>query len=215
MKFNLTITDMTEEEFANVFRAVHTPTGDQSVTETVEVSNSDTPETDTDGLHWDARIHSSNHKINSDGRWQRRRGVSDAEYEKVKAELLGVVLAPVTLAVDNSFTPQVVAPAPVAPVVPEPVIYAPTPAPAAPVAPEPTPAPAAPEPVINADTLYQTMFQKLQVGLANQTLKPNDIQNILNGINITFGASYTTIAAIKGNVDALQYAINELVTRGL
>ena len=59
------------------------------------------------------------------------------------------------------------------------------------------------------------MFQKLQVGLANQMLKPNDIQNILNGINVAFNASYTTIAAIKGNVDALQFAINELVTRGL
>lgn len=204
MKFNLTITDMTEEEFSKVYHAVHLPTDDNVM------SNSDTPvepsdETinfDTDGLQWDARIHSSNHKINSDGRWQRRRGVSDEEYNRIKNELLGVV-APVTLAVDNSFTPQVVAP-----VAPEPVIYTPTPV--------PTPvAPVAPEPVINADTLYQTMFQKLQVGLANQMLKPNDIQNILNGINVAFNASYTTIAAIKGNVDALQFAINELVTRGL
>lgn len=226
MKFNLTITDMNEEEFANLFTNINCKPVIEPVLQKV-VSNSDTPvepsdETinfDADGLQWDARIHSSNHKMNSDGRWQRRRGVSDVEYNKIKNELLGIVtpepvapvapivtpvvapaptpvVAPTQLAVENQFTPQVVAPSA--------EFMAAIAQPVAPVAPE-----------INADTLYQTMFEKIKVGLANQTLKPNDIQNILTALNATLGASYPTIAAAKDNIDALQFAINELTVRGL
>lgn len=43
---------------------------------------------DIDGLPWDERIHSSNRKKTIDGRWRRKRGVSDSDYEAVKAELL-------------------------------------------------------------------------------------------------------------------------------
>lgn len=229
MKFNLTITDMSEEEFTNLFTNINCKPVIEPVLQTI-VSNSDTPVTepsdetinfDVDGLQWDARIHSSNHKINSDGRWQRRRGVSDVEFNKVKNELLGVqepvapvvapeptpVVAPTQLAVENQFTPQVVAPgAEFMAAIAQPV------APVAPVAPALTPVVT---PEINADTLYQTMFEKIKVGLANQILKPNDIQNILTALNATLGASYPTIAAAKDNVDALQFAINELTVRGL
>lgn len=222
MKFNLTITDMSEEEFANLFTNINCkPTIDVVSTEQPEeVEPSDeTINFDADGLQWDARIHSSNHKMNSDGRWQRRRGVSDIEYNKIKNELLGIVtsepiarvvvptqpvtpvVAPTQVAVENQFTPQVVAPSAEF-----------TAAIAQPVAPTPTPVVT---PEINADTLYQTMFEKIKVGLANQTLKPNDIQNILTALNATLGASYPTIAAAKDNVDALQFAINELTVRGL
>lgn len=211
MKFNLTITDMSEEEFANLFTNINCKPTITEKPEEVEPSE-ETINFDADGLQWDARIHSSNHKINSDGRWQRRRGVSDVEFNKVKNELLGItpvvapepvtpVVAPTQLAVENQFAPQVVAPsAEFMAAIAQPVAPAPTPV----VTPE-----------INADTLYQTMFEKIKVGLANQTLKPNDIQNILTALNATLGASYPTIAAAKGNVDALQFAINELTVRGL
>ena len=224
MKFNLTITDMNEEEFTSVYHAIHTPKGDN---DTVVTEPSDeTINFDVDGLQWDARIHSSNHKINSDGRWQRRRGVSDVEFNNIKNELLGVTPEPVAPVVA-----PVVAPTPVEPHV-IPMTVAPVVAPA-PIAPEPQVVPMTVQPVvapsaefmaaiaqpvtpeINADTLYQTMFEKIKVGLANQTLKPNDIQNILTALNATLGASYPTIAAAKGNVDALQFAINELTVRGL
>jgi len=46
------------------------------------------PEVDSQGLPWDARIHSSNHKLTSAGVWQRRRGVSDTEFDKVMDELV-------------------------------------------------------------------------------------------------------------------------------
>lgn len=205
MKFNLTITDMNEEEFAKVFKAVHVPTGNNVVSEPVEVTEAsdETINFDIDNLPWDARIHSSNHKINSDGRWQRRRGVSDDEFNKVKNELLGV--------------PNIIAPAPVeAPVVAPAPVEAPVIAPA-PIAPTtPTPAPAAPVvPEINADLLYQTMFKKLQAGLGNSTLKGNDIKNLLDSTNAQFGLQCQNMTQFKDNIPAIQYIINDLTVRGL
>lgn len=50
----------------------------------------DTPaETDKDGLPWDERIHSSNHKMTAAGVWQLKRGVDKDLVEQVRAELLG------------------------------------------------------------------------------------------------------------------------------
>lgn len=219
MKFNLTITDMNEEEFAKVFKAVHVPTGNNVVSEPVEVTEAsdETINFDIDNLPWDARIHSSNHKINSDGRWQRRRGVSDDDFNKVKNELLGVpniiapapveapVVAPVQLAVDNQFAPQVIAPEPTPVVAPAPIApTTQTPAPVAPVVPE-----------INADLLYQTMFKKLQAGLGNSTLKGNDIKNLLDSTNAQFGLQCQNMTQFKDNIPAIQYIINDLTVRGL
>ena len=222
MKFNLNITDMSVEEFAKLFANINIP----CKTEVAVVSNSDivpseeTVNYDVDGLQWDARIHSSNHKINSDGRWQRRRGVSDEEFNRVKNELLGVqdpvaevapVVAPNTVAVttgivtpvapDSVVIAPVVAPASIAP-----TAYAP--APVAPVAPEPTP-------VIDSAVLYQTMFEKIKVGMSNQKVGPNDIKTLVEAINAQFGLQYTTLAQVKDNIPALQFVINDLVARGL
>lgn len=62
---------------------------------------------DTDGLPWDARIHSGSRKKNADGRWTAKRGVNNAEYVKaIQAELRQVMTAGPTAA-------PVVAPPPV------------------------------------------------------------------------------------------------------
>lgn len=225
MKFNLNITDMNEEEFAKLFANINIP----CKTEVAVVSNSDivpseeTVNYDVDGLQWDARIHSSNHKINSDGRWQRRRGVSDEEFNRVKNELLGVQ-EPVTPAEPEIVPPVTVAQtpmgeysavAPVAPVVapaPIPAPVAPTayaPAPVAPVvAPEPTP-------VIDSAVLYRTMFDKIREGMNNQKVGPNDIKTLVEAVNTQFGLQYTTLAQVKDNIPALQFVINDLTARGL
>lgn len=242
MKFNLNITDMNEEEFAKLFANINIPckTEVAVVPDEPVVSNSDivpseeTVNYDVDGLQWDARIHSSNHKINSDGRWQRRRGVSDEEFNRVKNELSGVQEPVVEVAPVEAPAP-VVAPAPVAPmsaelatvnygfyltseelakespcnpvVIPAPI--APTPvAPVAPVAPEPTP-------VIDSAVLYQTMFEKIKVGMNNQKVGPNDIKKLVEAINAQFGLQYTTLAQVKDNIPALQFVINDLTARGL
>jgi hypothetical protein len=46
-------------------------------------------ELDADGRPWDARIDSSNRKKAKSGRWMRRKGLADADYVKIKRELLG------------------------------------------------------------------------------------------------------------------------------
>ena len=221
MKFNLNITDMNEEEFAKLFASINVPAANISVVpetdttrETWNMPKTDTSEVDNDGLHWDARIHSSNHQMTAKGVWQRRRGISDEEFNKVKNELLGIQ-EPVTPAEPEIVPPVTVAQTPMgeystlAPV----VAPAPIPAPVAPVAPEPVQAPAAP--VIDSAVLYQTMFEKIKVGLNNGKFKANDVQNLVTAINAQFGTQYQSLYLIKDNIDALQFVINDLTTRGL
>ncbi len=72
--------------------------------------------TDTAGTPWDSRIHTASQGTKVNGEWKRKPGISNEEYDRVKAEIAD--------------TPQpAAAPAPVAVVVP-PVDPAPAPAPA-------------------------------------------------------------------------------------
>lgn len=232
MKFNLNITDMTAEEFATVFANINVPCKTEVAVEPEETvgSCSDTRETwnmpktdiadpitaDADGLPWDARIHSSNHKINSDGRWQRRRGVSDVEFNKVKNELLGVqepvvapapVISPELAAVNHTLysTPEELAKVPP---------YAPTPVPApvqAPVEPEPVQAPA---PVIDSNVLFQTIVEKVKNGFAQQKIAPNDLHELVARTNTQFGTACHDVTGFKDNIPALQFIIDDLTVRG-
>ena len=180
---------------------------------------------DKEGLPWDERIHSSNHQMTAKGVWQRRRGITDEEYNRVKTELL----APITLS-------PIEEPAPVAPVTSiESVIpYAPV-APQAPVtsvAPAydfvnnatasvesivPQAAPVAPVVPVAEDpeALYNRMFEQLRNGLQAKVLDANFMQNVIAGVNATFGTSYQGAAELRGNAQALSYVINELVKKGL
>jgi hypothetical protein len=45
--------------------------------------------TDADGLPHDLRIHSAKPTFTKDGKWRRKRGVTDETFEQVRAELLG------------------------------------------------------------------------------------------------------------------------------
>lgn len=47
------------------------------------------PETDSTGLVWDERIHSSSKALNADGTWRTKRGVDKALVAQVEAELRG------------------------------------------------------------------------------------------------------------------------------
>ena len=234
MKFNLTITEMNEEEFAQVAKAFN-------IAPCTEVSKNDIvltnepvvpvegdfeepapyePAYDKNGLPWDARIHSSNHKLTDKGVWQRRRGVTDIEFERIRNELLGVkapVVAPAPVVSEPTapiapvaqVQPQVMVPTPL--VTPE--IYAPQVAqPVAPVA-QPTPVaqPVAPD----ANVLFQTMFEKVKQGMASGTFKANDVQALVAAVNIQFGTQYQTLASVKDNAEVLQFIINELNSKGL
>ena len=231
MKFNLTITEMNEEEFANLFANINCKPVIQPtvvVTKEPEISKNDIvltdepvegdfeepavhePAYDKNGLPWDARIHSSNHKLTDKGVWQRRRGVSDIEFENVKNELLGVQapVAPTPLV-----QPQVMAPTPLV----TPDIYAPVAQvaqPMAPVAPVAQPTPVAPT-TPDANVLFQTMFEKVKQGMASGTFKANDVQALVAAVNIQFGTQYQTLASVKDNAEVLQFIINDLNSKGL
>lgn len=115
---------------------------DNGPTAATPASLSSGVELDADGLPWDARIHSGpadKRPKNGDGRWRRGRGVDDATFNAVVAELRQVMGAPVPAV---PVPPAAAAPTPPAPPVPAspPVPTAAAPIPAPP-APEPTPAP--------------------------------------------------------------------------
>lgn len=217
MKFNLTITDMNEEEFAQVAKAFNFNSCEQvSKIDTTDIILTNEPVEgdfeepavyepayDKNGLPWDARIHSSNHKLTDKGVWQRRRGITDMEFERVKNELLGLAPEPT---------------APIAPVASEPTapVVAPAPLAVAPVAPVTT-QPVIDEPIAQPDAavLFQTMFEKIKQGMASGAFKANDVQALVATVNIQFGTNYQTLASVKDNVDVLQFIINDLTTRGL
>ena len=78
-------------------------------------------ELDADGLPWDERIHSGNHEKTNKGVWRRRRGVQDAYFDQIVAELKGT---PTPMPVAE---PEVAVDEPT-PVEPEPVTEPATPA---------------------------------------------------------------------------------------
>lgn len=185
----------------------------------VEEPSGDTMDFDKEGLPWDERIHSSNHKLTAQGVWTRRRGITDEVYNAVKGELLGKweaaepVQAPVV-------APAPVAPAPVqAPATPAPVqAFVPVQQPQAPVA-APAPAPVAPAPVqapaTPAPSTFETFSNKLQYALANKLIEANYMQGVLNTVNATFGTDYKGMFEMRDNENAMIFVINELAKKGI
>lgn len=224
----ITLEELTVDELLKIAKVLtDEPTVSVEQTEPVESVNN-VLTLDKEGLPWDERIHSSNHQMTAKGVWQRRRGITDEEYNRVKVELL----APIALS-------PVEKPAPVAPVTSvESVIpyasVAPQ-APAEPIVPQASAAPVAPaydfvnnatapvEPVIpqaapvaeDPEALYNRMFEQLRNGLQMKVLDANFMQNVIAGVNATFGTFYQGAAELRGNAQALSYVINELVKKGL
>ena len=218
----ITLKGLTADELLKIAKVL-TDESTVSVEQTKSVKSvNDVLTVDKEGLPWDERIHSSNHQMTAKGVWQRRRGITDEEYNRVKTELL----APITLS-------PIEEPAPVAPVTSiESVIpYAPV----APQAPVTSVAPAydfvnnavasvesiVPQaaPVVpvaeDPEALYNRMFEQLRNGLQAKVLDANFMQNVIAGVNATFGTSYQGAAELRGNAQALSYVINELVKKGL
>lgn len=57
-------------------------------------ANAGTVELDKDALPWDARIHASTKTKNADGRWKKKRGISDEEIASVTDELRALMAVP-------------------------------------------------------------------------------------------------------------------------
>lgn len=221
----------------NVNNEVVTPSNAPVVVSTDDVAGvvqeptDDTMDFDKEGLPWDERIHSSNHKLTAQGVWMRRRGVSDEVYNTVKAELLAKwgTAEPIT---EDA---PVVAPAPIPAPVSEPihvpsfeaqatapVIPAFTPvqqvqAPAPVQAPVVAPAPVAPvqASAAPAQSTFETFSNKLQYALANKLIEANYMQGVLNTVNATFGTNYQGMFEMRDNENAMLFVINELAKKGI
>ena len=223
MKLNIELKELELDE-ANVvlaaLQALKTSTVPAKPMTTV-VEEMPLPNLDADGCPWDERIHSSNHKLNADGRWQRRRNVEDSTYAAVRSSLLGAstnadntssLLSP--LSAETPAAPDTVIPA-------TPIASLDTPAaPATPATPEVAPAPATPatpaEPAQpETNDLYTLMFAKLQAGFKDKKVDANYIQNTVQTLNTMFGATWTGLAEIKDNPQALKVVIDQLTKEGL
>lgn len=95
---------------------------------------------DADGLPWDERIHSSNHKMTAKGVWTKRRGVADELVKTVEAELRAPSASalPQPVAVPMQPAPMTPAAAPMPMATPEPTMPTMAPVPMPAVAPAPT-----------------------------------------------------------------------------
>lgn len=116
-------------------------------------SPAEADERDTEGLHWDARIHSRTKSKIANGTWKLMRGVDSALVDQVKREQLGTVTPATgtTPLPPATFTPAVEVDAPKPPAAPPPPAapatapeQAPSTASTAPASSTPTSAPAAP-----------------------------------------------------------------------
>ena len=182
---------------------------------------------DADGLVWDERIHSSNHKMNSDGRWQRRRNIDNDTYVAVRSELLGVGVESSQISPSEKVTTPTETPAapnaipatplpamemPVTPMAPvEPVQPVEPVVPMAPATPATPATPAEP----SANDLYTLMFAKLQAGFRDKKVDANYIQNTVQTLNTMFGTNWTGLGEIKDNAEALKVVIDQLTKEGL
>lgn len=109
---------------------------------------SDPKQLDADGIPWDERIHSGNPTLTADGRWRKKRGVSEVYYGQIHAELSGTGITSSETAQNGSPTAETQAapPPPVSPVPTAPPVEPSVPnAPATPTVapPAPTAAPSA------------------------------------------------------------------------
>lgn len=201
--------------------------------EVINEPTGDTMDFDKEGLPWDERIHSSNHKLTGQGVWARRRNITDEVYNAVKAELLAkwgaaepvTEDAPIPAPISEPVQAPIVAPAPVAPApvqafvpvqqVQAPVTaQAPVAAPAPVVAPAPVAAPAQ-APAAPASSTFETFSSKLQYALANKLIEANYMQGVLNTVNATFGTSYQGMFEMRDNENAMIFVINELAKKGI
>lgn len=184
MKLGLIIQDLSRKELDELLAklegestsVIQEEYDDSEETETV---SSGGVEVDSDGLPWDARIHSGKKTKNSDGRWKRRKGVQDVEYNAIVAELKG----------DDEDDGV-------------PAFAKPTPSPA-PIAAKPMPAPVA---TVVPKRDFQGLMTKISSLFREQKIDPTYPPSIVNRINNDFGVKIATITDIANDSNMVEYA---------
>ncbi len=244
MKIDITIKDASVEEAAQILANIAKP-GSQSITiqsglsvKTIEVPNVNTSEddeeesvanvageVDSQGLPWDARIHSSNKKKSATtGAWVRRRNVAELTYNNVVAELSAGLLNAAPVAVPQPvFDPaqfnQVVqavpahvsAPVYAAPVQAEPVYVAPV-AEVAPVVAQPVAQvqTAATQATPTIADLFGKIQQLLTVGQADQAY----LNSITHRLSVQYQVQVNNFNDIAARPDMIASALQLIAIDG-
>jgi hypothetical protein len=99
-------------------------------------------ELDSNGLPWDARIHSEGRAKLTDGGWRKRRNVAPELFAQVETELRALMAVPQGPTPEQAFAAQVTTATGIVPQAPAPATFVPAPPPPAPIA-QPTPDPLA------------------------------------------------------------------------
>lgn len=212
MKFEIIVKDITEAELPNIlhkFTGVDLLSSSNKLT-VAEIDSEDetsdlevTGQVDSDGLPWDARIHSSNKKMGTDGKWAKRRGRTEEEYKAVKAEYTSA---------------EEPTPAFVMPPVPAPSQYAQAPVPTIPpvvsaaVVAAPTPAPM---PEASTEPNIGNILARIQSGFATGRMTAANITEIVSAVNAGFGSNINNITDISGNPQMVGYVSQLLTNKGL
>ena len=229
MKFDIIVKDVSLEELPNLVSKLTGTASVQNTTvhasqpnvltqsadlEEVNSSLDVTGQVDSEGLPWDARIHSSSKSKTGNGVWKAKRGRSDAEYAAVKAELLGsqtpapaapvLMTAPVLNQFANAPSVQYATPAmTTSPVIP--VNHAP-------------PELAAPvqfvQPVQEPNT-FQSVANRMQAGFQRGAMTPDHITSLTSQLNQTFGTNINNITEIANSQPMIDKAIAILAQMGL
>lgn len=207
MKYSLTIHDLDADQVAEIVGK------NLSTSAVVEIPKNVTPpksadqldgDFDSEGIPWDERIHAGSKGKNSDGRWKRRKGVSDFDYETITDELRHGFAAPKTDD-DEGHIPGFARKQPEVSAPPAPVAAAPVPvAPPAPVA-----APVAAAPVAAVATFsrdFQGLMQKISALIQGKQVTPDYLQTIVARVNEGFKATLSTVTDIANDPRMVEYA---------
>lgn len=237
MKINVTFEDVTPQELSSILAGLPGTTtlikaGDvaaileQEEDEKGEVSNA---QVDKNGLPWDERIHSGNHKMTGKGEWVKKRGVQERLIEEVEAELRakGFVQQPQAVAAPAPVQFGVVQQQPAAPVQHQflppgsPESQPPVMQPVAPVVqhqmppvavPQQPQAVAAPAPV--ATQSFETLCAIISAQMGSALIDGNYVPSVMQRINAAFGSAAGSLTDIMGNQQMIDYAFACMRTDG-
>lgn len=255
MKFDLIIKDATLEEIANISDLlnapknctvqelvaenpnVHVPTTQtkayqvgKAVVSNIEPEEIPSMENvsgqlDSNGIPWDARIHSSSKKKKADGTWNRRKNITDADFDTIKAQLLNASVIPngctaPAAAVQTAPFANVVVPTSqdaIVSKVPSMNTFAPVQqAPETPTMPVmSTFLQRAPEAPVAQTYTLNDLFTKIQQGIGAGKLQPDTAIGLVQAINQAYGVKAVSLVDFAQRPDLIKACIDMLVQGGV
>lgn len=218
MKIDITFKDLSESEANKLFAKLSEPAAqldlpfENNVKVTQEeiqtIFGKDVKE-DARGFPWDERIHAQSKRLNKDGTWKKKKGVSDEETARVEAELQNKIAAASALP-----TPQAEQPVTIPNFLQPKADNTPAPQADAPTTPAPTtPAPQADAPASSARNFVNLMTL---IGQLNGSGKTDSgyVHTIVSRTAQAFNTQLTTITDIMQQPQMIEYAFSLIENDG-